>query len=285
MYPDDDEYEPSVRDRLYGRATGSHEGRRAFVGVLLSISVLVLVVSVSCRQVTAPGPARNIIESGIVSLTDIDQLIADDGPALRQLAIDSQGPIVIPGYPLDVILTREEVIESSDAELRRIILERSSGLIYAEGLDAFDRTGDQSIRLVSLQGVLQFGVSQVSETTHQRANFFALISLLGVAVFGAIVAATGEGFGRMRTLGIATIMGSAPAFLFFLITRFSLGGIGGDDPFVDGLRNTTRAAVDVPLRNSLIVLIAGLLLTASAVVLSRIERMGSPGEPASEDGW
>ena len=285
MYSEDDDYEPSVRDRLYGRSTGSREGRRAFVAVLLSLSVLILVVSVSCRQVTSPGPARNVIESGIVSLTDIDQLIADDGPALRQLAIDSEGPIVIPGYPLDVILTREEVVESSDAELRRIILERSSGLIYAKGLDAFDRTGDQSIRLFSLQGVLQFGVSQVSETTHHRATFLALISLLGVAAFGAIIAATGEGFGRMRMLGIATLLGSAPAFLFFVLVRLSLGSIGADDPFVDGLRDTTRATIDVPVRNSLIVLVAGLLLTASAVILSRIERMGSAAEPAGEDDW
>ena len=285
MYPEDDNYEPSVRDRVYGRATNSSEGRRSFVAVLLSISVLVLIVSVSCRQVTSPGPARNVLESGIVSLTDIDQLIADDGPALRQLALDSEGPIVIPGYPLDILLTRDDVIQSSDAELRRIILERSSGLIYAEGLDAFDRTGDQSIRLVSLQGILQFGVGQVSQTTYDRATLIALISLIGCALFGAIVAATGEGFGRMRTLGIAIVMGAVPAALLFIIVRFTVGSLGGDDPFVAGLRETTLSAVGVPVRNSLVVLAAGVLLTVTAIILGRIERMTSSTEPAIGDDW
>ena len=74
MYPDSDSRDVSARDRLYGHATASSEGRRNFVVVLLTVSIFLLVVSVSCRQATAPGPARNILEAGLVTLTDLDQL-------------------------------------------------------------------------------------------------------------------------------------------------------------------------------------------------------------------
>ncbi len=276
----------SVRDRVYGRATSSRDGRRSFVGVLLAVSVFVLVTSVSCRQVTAPGPARNLLESGIVTLTDIDQFIADDGPALRQFALESQEPTVeVAGYPLDIVVTRDEVLNSSDEQLRTILLERSSALIYAEGLGAFDRTGEQSLRRFSLQGLLELGVSQVSEDTHDRATLFSAIALAACAVLGAILAATGEGWGRMRSVGVAVTTGAVPVLLIFIGLRFMAGAIGGGDPFVAGLRDITESALSVPVRNALIVIAAGLVVIAASFVLARLERMLTPAQPAPEEEY
>ena len=110
MYPESDDYDnydDDVRGRVYGRATSSLEGRRSIVVVLLTVSVFLLTFSVSCRQVTSQGPARNIIEAGLVNLTDLDQLIADEGPAFRQSALESKSSTVsFEGYPLDIVLTR-----------------------------------------------------------------------------------------------------------------------------------------------------------------------------------
>lgn len=276
----------SVRDRVYGQATSSRDGRRSFVGVLLAVSVFVLVTSVSCRQVTAPGPARNLLESGIVTLTDIDQFIADDGPALRQFALESQEPTVeVAGYPLDIVVTRDEVLNSSDEQLRTILLERSSALIYAEGLEAFDRTGEQSLRRFSLQGLLELGVNQVSEDTHDRATLFSAIALAACAVLGAILAATGEGWGRMRSVGVAVTTGAVPVLLIFIGLRFMAGAIGGGDPFVAGLRDITESALSVPVRNALIVIAAGLVVIAASFVLARLERMLTPAQPAPEEEY
>ena len=278
MYPDADEYDVSARERVYGRATTSSEGRRSLVIVLLTVSIFVLIVSLSCRQATAPGPGRNILEAGLVTLVDIDQMIADDGPALRQFALESDDPqVVIPGYPLDIVFTREEVAGSTDAQLRELILERSSALLYAEGIEAFDRTGDQSLRRFSLQGLLEFGVRQVSRETHNRATIIMFVALVGCVIFGALAGGTGEGWGRMRSLGLSAAAGALPGILLFFLLRLIVGQMGGDDPFIAGYRDITNAALGVPLRNSIIVFVAGAMVVVISMGLSRLERTTSSG--------
>lgn len=287
MYPASDDYEIDVRDRVYGQATSSSEGRRSIVVVLLAVSVFVLVFSVSCRQVTAEAPARNIIEAGLVNLTDLDQLLADEGPALHQTALDSKDPAVaFEGYPLDIVLTRDEVLKSSDAQLRDIILQRSSALIYADGVDAFDRTGSGSVRRFSLQGVLELAVGQVSESNHSRATLFALIGLVGCAAFGVITAATGQGWGRMRAIGFAAAAGALPVVLLFVGARALVQAVGGGDPFENSLRDTATATLTVPIRNGLVVLIAGVVIVVGGFVLSRFDRLAArPAEPTDDLGY
>ncbi|MEO8539794.1 MAG: hypothetical protein ABI577_08645 [bacterium] len=265
-----------MRDRVYGDATRSSEGRRSIVVALLTISVFLLVFSVSCRQITAPEPARNVIEAGLVTLTDLDQMIADDGPELRQAALESQAQaITIPGYPLDIVLTRDEVLKSSDQQLRGLILERSSALLYADGVDAFDRTGDRKIRRLSLQGLLELEVGQLSDSNYSRATFLSVIAILGCAVFGAMTAANGQGWGRMRSLGFAAAAGAVPVILLFLLLKLVVGAVGGSDPFEDALRDVTDATVTVPIRNGIIVLIGGAVIVAAALVLGRLDRDSS----------
>jgi hypothetical protein len=288
MYPDDDRYGASVRDRVYGRATNSGEGRRSVVIVLLTVSIFVLIVSVSCRQATAPGPARNVLEAGLVTLTDIDQMIADEGPAIRQAALESEDTqFLVAGYPLDIVLSRSEVLNSSDAQLRDLILSRSSALVYAQGIEAFDRTGEQKLRRFSLQGILELGVGQISHSTYERATFFALIAAMGCALAGAILAATGEGWGRMKSVGFAAIAGSVPALLLFFLLRLVAGAIGGDDPFIDGYREITTSVLGVPLRNAVIVFIAGVTVVALSVLFGRLEGFSSRGDGLeyAEDDW
>lgn len=285
MYPDD-RHNDAVRDRLYGRATSSSEGRRNFVAVLLAVSIFVLTVSVSCSQATAPGEARNILEAGLVSLTDLDQLLADEGPAIRQAALESDDEhFILPGYPIDIVLTRQEVLSSSDEQLREMILERSSALLYAQGIEVFDETGNQELRRFSIQGMLEYGVGQVSEETHNRATFIAIVAAIACAASAAIVAATGTGWGRMRALGFASIAGAIPVVVAFFMLRLMVGAIGGDDPFIGGYRDITNAALGVPLRNGLIVLAAGVAIVAASIVLGRVERMMSGPQAAWDDDY
>lgn len=284
MYPSPDDYDVSVRDRVYGRATTSSEGRRSIAVVLLAVSVFALITSLSCRQATEPHAATNLLQAGIVTLTDIDQMLVDDGPALRESVQQSEDAIVsIPGYPLDLAFTREEILQSTDSELRELILERSAAQVYADGVDAFDRTGEQSLRRFSIQGVLELGVGQLSESNFDRATFLALVSALGCTVFGAIAAATGSGWGRMRSVGMAAAAGALPGIVIFFLLRLVVGQIGDGDPFVASYRDITNAVLGVPLRNSIIVFSAGAVVVAASIVLARLERMTSPPPAAFAD--
>ncbi|MGE0600363.1 MAG: hypothetical protein AB7J35_14525 [Dehalococcoidia bacterium] len=284
MYPDELDPDVSVRERVYSSATSSREGRRSIAVALLTICVFVFIISLSCRQSTAPGPARNVLESGIVTLTDIDQMLADEGDSIREAASASESDnITIPGYPLDIVLTRSEITTSSNEELRGLILERSSALIYAEGISAFDRTGEQSLRRLSIQGLLELSLSQVSQSTHDRAGLIAMISLLGIGACGAIVAATGTGWGRMRSLGMAATAGAIPVVLMFVLLRLIVGQLGGDDPFVADYRDVTKAALGVPVRNGLVVFAAGVVVIAFSLILPRLEALLWPVRPAQTE--
>jgi len=287
VYRDDDLDEISARERVYGQATRSSEGRRSMAVVLFAVCMFTLIISLSCRQATEQSAATNVLEAGLVDLTDIDQLIADEGPALRQFALESQEDIItLPDYPLEVQVTREEVLQSSDEQLRAIVLRRSADLVYDEGIAAFDRTGEQSVRKFSIQGLLETGVNQLTAKNHSRATWFVLFSLAGCALFGVLLSATGEGWGRMRTLGMASAAAAIPCVISFFLLRMLVDQIGGDDPFIAAYGDIAHAVVGVPVRNGFVVLGVAVALVVGSVILGRLERTVSPQEtPAFEDDW
>ena len=170
--------------RFYQDGTGSHAARHAFLAVMLAVSVFFLVLSLSARQATQPGTGQHVIQSGIASLTDIDRLFAEDGDALRRLAENTDtGAFAIPGYPLDIRVTREEAATLTNDQLRDLVLSRSSAVVYTQGLSAFDRTGSASISRFSSQGALKTMVGELSESTNHKATIATLFFAVLVAIF------------------------------------------------------------------------------------------------------
>lgn len=280
------EYErrAAERERIYGDATGPGDGRTSFAAALFAISIFLLVFALSARQATAPGPARNVLESGIAVVTEIDAVLAEDGTALRELArASNEQTFVIPGYPLDVALTRGEVLNLGNDELRQLILDRSSALVYTEGLDAFDRTGDQALGTFSSQRLLDIGVSRISRSTNDRASFFTFIFAAAAALSALFVVLSASGWGKVRTLGFAAAAGALPGVLLFGFAWFMAARIGGTDPFVEDLQHLVRAVLTVPLRNYLVVAIAGLLVGLSGPLLALGERRLEPRDTFYED--
>jgi hypothetical protein len=282
----------SLRERVYGGATGG-DGRQSLIGSLFAVSLFLLILSLSVRQVTEPSNALVMLESGIAVLTDVERLVEDEAPALRLLAEESSDNVfAIPGYPLSIAVEREE-LALSDEELIDRLLARSAALVYVEGISAFDTTGEQRLNRFSSQGLLEFAVGQVSETTHNRATIGAIVFAIATAGFAVLFLVTAVGWSRMRGLGVATIVGSLPGILFFVLLSWVAGQIGGTDPFMADLREITRAGIRVPLRNFGIVFMAGSVITVFGVILAiadrRLDRReawsdGSP-EPVEEEAF
>lgn len=262
----DGEYVQSARERIYGRAASSREGRASLAVMALAVSVFLLIGAVSARQITGPGPARNILEAAVAVATEIDQVIAEDHEALRQMAESSDAAsFTIPDYPIDVSLTRDEILNSSDAQLRGLILERSSGLIYASGLDAFDRTGNQSFSRFSSLGMLEFAVGQVSAANHDRANALAIAFLLAVAATACFALLAGEGWRRLRAVGLGTLIGALPGVALFGLLWFIAGRVGGQNDFASDLRDIVQATLRAALRNYVVGLVLGAVLAAFGI--------------------
>ena len=274
MHPDhDDEHSREAhRERIYRAATNSHDGRRTLLSGALAITVFLLLLSLSARQVTQPAPATHLIEAGIAATTDIDRLIAEDQPALKQLAqSDPASTFAVPGYPIKIFVNRDEVNLPPD-QLRDHLLARSSAIVYTEGLGAFDRTGNQSISRFSSLGLLDFLAGQISEGTHNRATTFSVVLVVALAALSGWVLAAHHGWVRMRVIGIATLAGALPVVFLFGIAWLIAGRIGGSDPFVADLRAIGRAVLMTPLRNATVVAAAGAALAFLGPLFGYVER-------------
>jgi hypothetical protein len=273
----------SARERIYGDATASRDGRKALVSGLLAVGVFLLILTLSARQSTDPAPAQRLIESGIAVTTDVDGVIAENLEPLRELARGSNAQVfAIPGYPLEVFLTRDELLNRTPAQIRDLVLSRSSAVVYTQGLGAFDRTGNQSLSRFSSQGLLEFGVGQLSQSTNDRASMASLALALLVAVAACGVLAVNSGWTRVRVLGTATLVGALPGVLLFGLAWYGAGRVGGGDPFVEDLRGIARTVVAVPLRNYVVVTALGAVLAASGILLGRVSaRMAGDAQAAA----
>ncbi|GIW13540.1 MAG: hypothetical protein KatS3mg062_0979 [Tepidiforma sp.] len=276
--------ELSARERLYAQAGQAREGRRSLAAVLLALAAFGMVLSVSAWQVTGEGTALPLLRSALASLTDIDQFVAEHGEALRTEAARSEGPSDVPGYPLPVVLDAAEVREADDAALRTLLLDRSAALVYAEGLEAFDRTGEQAIDRLSVEGLLELAAGQLSSDTHARAGAAAAVFAVAVAMLGAMLGALSEGWSRMRAPAAAVGLGGVAAAGLSFAAWVVAGQIGGSDAFMADLRQVVQAGLSAGTRNGAIVAGAGLAAAAAAWALEALERRAArePGAAVEE---
>lgn len=260
-----------TRDRLRPRHDDSGVPPYTFAfGILL----ILLVGSLSFWQVTAPTPARRVIEAGIVSLTDIDRVLAEHHDELKALATASSGrAFSIPGYPIAVYVSRDELLQLPPAELRALILERSSALVYVQGLRAFDRTGGQSLSLFSAEGGLELLVGQLSADSHDKATIATGVLAALTALVAISLVFKAEGMRRVRSLGEAAL----PAGILGLVATVGIREIialfGGDAPFEVEMRGIVRTTAEVPMRNFIVLAIAGAVLLVAGMALALLERV------------
>jgi hypothetical protein len=273
----------SARDRIFDEATDVRDGRSSFAAALFAVSLFLLLFALSVKQSTEPPQATHVLEAGIAVVTDVDRLLAEDLDPLRQLATNGDAPsYAIPGYPLDVVVTRDELLKLNNAQLRELILARSSALVYEDGLKAFDRTGDQSISRFSSQGLLNVAVGQVSEGTNDRASLGTFVLATTTALSSLFVVFSYAGWARMRALGFAAAAAAIPGVLVSLFAWWIAGRVGGSDPFVADLRTITRAMLTVPLRNYAVVGIAGVAVGLLGTVFAFADRR-FPGAEEPDD--
>ncbi len=274
----------SARERYYELSPSTGDGGTTLLAVFFAISVLLLVAALSARQATQPAPARRVLVAGIASLTDIDLLLAENGSDLkRQAEADGGDTFRLPGYPIDIALSRNEVTRLSQRELRELILARSAAVVYAEGLKAFDQTGRQSLSLFSAQGALDFAVGRISKDTNNTASVATAVLTVLTAILALAVLVRGEGYRRLRTVGLAVVAGAVPGFLIVLLLRVVANNVGGDDPFVRELREIVRTLLAVALRNYLVVTILGAVILALGPAFGLLQQRFAPA--TDEEGW
>ena len=113
------------REKLLAMRRPSQDGGHPGYTAALALLLFLLIGALSVRQSTDQRNARRLIEAGVASITDVDQVIVEYRPQLKQAAAAStQTVFTIPGYPVNVAFSRDEVLTASDARFRELLLER-----------------------------------------------------------------------------------------------------------------------------------------------------------------
>lgn len=267
--------EEHVPERVEGNglSRGARRAPQTWTIAALTAALVALLAALSLLQLTAPGPAHRALRRSVASLTEIDSLLAVHGAALREQAEAFPGePLSLPDYPLEVILSAEEV-RQPPAEARDALLERSAELAYEDGASAFREEGQSGgVSRLSVEGAVRTGLDLLTASNHDglRLTIVAL-AVLCAALSGALVLLV-RGYRGLTALG-ATV---AAASLFFLLVAVAvrlaldLAGAATDDYITTQLLDVTKDASWAPLRDGLALAALGVALLALGTAGSRL---------------
>ena len=196
-------------------------------GVALVFTLGFLLLFLNAAQLTGRDVAHKGLTRALASITEIDAVLAEGQGNLKAKAEESPDEeLRLADYPIDVPLTSQQAQELSTAELRDLLLSRSADKVYAEGVSAFREEGrgpsTHDIAILSPPGAVRYTVGLLTEDTHD-AMWMTTVVLTGIAAFLALLLALlSRGYGRLTSVGLATLIASLPFLLFFVTVRFIL---------------------------------------------------------------
>lgn len=210
-----------------------------FAGVLLALAVAALVLTHALWQVTAPGPAGRIFRAVLPPLTDLDQTLAANRDAIREIGagLPADGRMTVPGLPMRVELTRTEALSEDPAALRALVLTRMSETLYRQGVDAF-RAPDAPPRtpsLLSSQWALRGTLNALTAERHAALRTPRLVAAALTLVLAALTIWLQEGPARLLAPGASVIIGALLAGLAALAARLFVFLFFGSEDVVDGV--------------------------------------------------
>lgn len=258
-------------------------GRGSRIALLtgaVAVATFLLVASYSTYQVSDEPRTTLLLERGIASITDIDTYLAETLPGLRQDAGTAE-LVTLPGYPLNVQLSADELRNASDAEIRERLLSRSAAQVYEQGLSAFATEGGQSLGFLTVENAADTFLSFIRGSTHARAGFATVLFAVVVAVCAAVVAASDFRPGVLRAIGGAMFGAAFIGLALSALLVVLVEAASSDDVFSREIARIVESAFEVPRRNFLVASVFSGILFGAGVVLTFLERRGR--RPDSDD--
>lgn len=274
-----------TRAHLRTRADRITGGTGVFVlGAFFSVALFLCVLLFSFSQVTEPDRVKNYIGLGIAALTEIDQHLFNELPDLKEVVQASEDTIfLLPNFPLDISLFRNEVIISSRDEIRDLVLTRSGDLVYEEGLVAFDRTGQQDFGYFSWAFVIEQALATGSEQSHSLTFWFSLVAFAFVVLSGIGIVVSSRSYYRFQNLGVAALFSSIPALIVLGLITFLVRSFVDNDLFAQDMLAIFENIIGIFQRNFLIIAVFGCCsLLMSWIFVTIIKLMTLRGAKATQ---
>jgi hypothetical protein len=260
----------AVEDR-----TSTGRGRRWAIAFVFFCAFAGLLGALVLFQLTSEGVSERTLRRATAALTEVDVLVARNYDALQAEA-EAAPPgsrVTLPDYPIDVALTREDVLGRSPDEVRDLVLDRSAARLYEDGTAALRERAEA-------QGdVATFSVGGLTDRWlgfHRERNYDVMLIVVvamsaACAALAAVLAISSRGFGRLASVGAVVLAASLPWLLFGVAVRLFTAAAGGDGAeYIDReLLAIGEELALIPIRIGaafavlgLVLLVAGLLLSA-----------------------
>jgi len=245
--------------------------------LILAIAAAIWVLSLSLQQATSERAALPALEHLAAALTDIDALIALHDDAIEAEAATGAERLTLPGYPLpDVTVAMAAATPGGALDLaafRGALLDQAARDLYLRGGDAFAPPDAQAGQDLGSTGGVRLLLAVLSAATHDRASILMLGSGIATLLAGAVMVARGAEWGRLQLPGFALLLGAALAAGATLAIRLlsAVLGIAPEGAVGEVYSDIVSAIAWGPLRNALVLAVAGLALLLTAPIAHRLE--------------
>ena len=224
------------------------------LAVAVAISATAFILAIAGIQMTSEDTGRRIQRRAAAALTDIDAILPSVEVQLAETEAPTGGDtVLVPGFPIPVLLTREEAATLRGAELQRRLLDESGKRLYEDGMSAWakgDPAGHQEIDRVSSSAAVYRSLNLVRDSTY--TYLVILAALLGVLTFilGLVLLLTiRTGFMRLLAVGVLLLAASMPALAAAVALRFAFKTAQTDgDSFVEAMLQLGVDTMWLPIR-------------------------------------
>ncbi len=277
-------FQPGARrDRESANSSGPF--LRALLVGALALSVALLIVAVSARQVSQPGNAMPLLQAMVLALTDPEPLVASQLESIRSRA-NSNGDdgIEVTGFPLPVRLSAQEARSLEAPSMADLLVTRAAALLYVEGMGAFDQTGSQDGGVFSAQGIVRRTGDRLTADANNSASRWSAILLVPTGILGVAVILAYREDRRLRAVGIGVLLGGFTGLLLCVALGLIADGADDGDPFGNDIRAIADDALGVAQRNFLVVSFLGVFLIGASIALRYMPRPAEPEALIGSDG-
>ncbi len=244
-------------------------------GLALSAALALTFIVASLFQLTGETMARPALRDALNALVEGDALVARNYDDLRGRAEASNrgDTLELRDYPIAIPLSREEVLASSQDDIRRLLLERGVERLYDDGTSVLrDDTASVGAGRFTAAGTVGELLGFLTRDVHAILGVLTLV-LAGISVILAIVlAGICRGFGRAMALGAATLVASLPLLLGG--SAASLYARASADADSEYLRHEflqiAQDLAGLPVRNGMVLLLGGAAVLIAGVACARI---------------
>lgn len=184
------------------------------IALLLLLSLGATLTALVLFQATSEGTSKRSLRRAVAALSEVDVLLDRNYDSLRTEASNGApgDTFELADFPVNVPLTRDEVMSSSKPQLRDLLLDRSANIMYRHGTGPLRATPGAGIGVgpFTAGGVTDRGLGFLTSGHHDMLRVLTLVLAGASGLLCVVLAALCRGFARLASVGAVVLAASMP---------------------------------------------------------------------------